>query len=185
MPKCGRFLLIPAVGLFALLSAAVPAAQSGVADQQSHSMAEHSASTNSDQHSEEVNRRGDMAMGFSHEKATHHFRLTSSGGSIEVQANDAKDAGSRDQIRAHLQHIAKMFKSGDFSSPMETHGRVPPGVPAMQDLKGDITYKYEETARGGKVLIRTANPEALKAIHEFLRFQIQDHKTGDAQSVPK
>ena len=32
--------------------------------------------------------RGDHAMGFSHERTTHHFRLFKDGGAIEVQTND-------------------------------------------------------------------------------------------------
>jgi hypothetical protein len=30
-----------------------------------------------------------------------------------------------------------------------------------------------------KVTIVTHNPEALKAVHEFLKFQIEDHRTAD------
>jgi hypothetical protein len=147
---------------------------------------EHSLSAMHDekQH-EEVNKHGDTAMGFSHMKTTHHFGLTPSGGFIQVQANDPKDTTSRDQIRAHLQHISKAFKEGDFSLPEMTHSRVPPGVPAMQRLKGEIEYKYAETENSGKLVLSTANPEALKAIHEFLRFQIDDHQTGDSLNVQK
>lgn len=136
-------------------------------------------------HYDQVNQHGDMAMGFSHLKTTHHFRMLASGGSIEVLANDPNDVSSRDQIRMHLQHISKLFKEGDFSAPMETHSRIPPGVPVMQSLQAEITYTYEQTARGGKVLISTANPKAVKAIHDFLRFQIQDHRTGDPPAIQK
>ena len=76
-----------------------------------------------------VNERGDHAMGFSHEKTTHHFHLTADGGTIEVTANDPNDAASREQIRTHLSHIAKLFKEGDFSTPMLIHGEAPPGAP--------------------------------------------------------
>src|SRR3954467_7021670 len=118
-------------------------------------------------------------MGFSHEKTTHHFRLYKNGGAIEVTANDPSDAASRDQIRGHLPHIAKMFAAGDFNAPMLVHDRVPPGVPVLEKLKADVRYRYEEIERGGTVRITTKNPEALKALHEFLRFQIDDHRTGD------
>ena len=136
-------------------------------------------------HYEDVNKHGDMAMGFSHMKTTHHFGLTPSGGFIQVQASDATDTTSRDQIRMHLQHITQAFKNGDFAAPEMTHSRVPPGVPTMQRLKSVISYKYVETKAGGEVLISTANPEGLKAIHEFLRFQIEDHRTGDKSDVQK
>jgi len=46
-----------------------------------------------------------------------------------------------------------------------------------------VTYRFEKSDRGGKVLIATKNPEALKALHEFLRFQISDHGTGDSTEV--
>ena len=38
--------------------------------------------------------------------------------------------------------------------------------------------------RGDQVRIATSNPEALRAVHEFLRFQIRDHRTGDSLTVP-
>ncbi len=126
---------------------------------------------------------GDEVMGFSHEKTTHHFFLYRDGGAIEVSANDAKDKESRDQIQMHLGHIAGMFAAGNFDAPMLVHGRVPPGTEKMTALKSKIEYKFEKTARGGRVRIRTANPDALAAVHEFLRFQISDHQTGDPLEV--
>src|ERR1017187_3160144 len=57
-------------------------------------------------------KRGDAGMGFSHEKTTHHFVLRKDGGAIQVSVNDPKDAASRDQMRMHLSHIAKMFSAG-------------------------------------------------------------------------
>lgn len=132
-----------------------------------------------------VNERGDHAMGFSHEKTTHHFRLAADGGAIEVTANDAGDAASMEQIKTHLAHIAKMFKEGDFSAPLFTHGEVPAGVPAMKRLKADITYSFETIDNGGRVRMTTANAEAVAAIHEFLRYQITDHQTGDSADPAK
>jgi hypothetical protein len=125
--------------------------------------------------------RGNSAkgMGFDAAKTTHHFRLSPEGGSIEVTANDAVDTKSRDEIRMHLGHIAKRFQDGDFDIPMFVHDQTPPGVPAMKRLKSEISYKYEETDAGGRVLIATKNAEALAAVHDFLRFQIREHHTGD------
>lgn len=134
---------------------------------------------------DDVNRRGDHAMGFSHAKATHHFRLKSDGGIIEVTANDPQDAASRDQIRQHLKHIAKKFAEGDFAAPMFIHARTPPGVAVMKRLKTEIKYQFEELERGGRVRVSTKNAEAIRAIHEFLRFQIQDHQTGDSLGVSR
>jgi hypothetical protein len=122
-------------------------------------------------------------MGFSHDTTTHHFRLYKTGGAIEVLANDTKDSPTRDQIRAHLSHIAKMFSAGDFNVPMFIHSTTPPGAATMTKLRDQIRYQFQETARGAKIQIATTSPEALEAVHAFLRFQISDHQTGDSPDV--
>lgn len=132
---------------------------------------------------DQMNQRGDHVMGFDHTKTTHHFLLQESGGSIEVTANSSDDAESSGQIRMHLKHIAHMFADGNFKAPMLIHDQTPPGVPVMQDLKDEIKYNYEEIDRGAAVRITTRNPKALKAIHDFLRFQIKEHKTGDSLQI--
>src|SRR5437773_8721553 len=88
-----------------------------------------------DMSTEEMNKRGDHVMGFDHLKTTHHFRLLSDGGAIEITANSADDVESRDQIRMHLGHIVKMFAEGNFNAPMLIHEQTPPGVPVMRSLK--------------------------------------------------
>jgi hypothetical protein len=142
-----------------------------------------SAGLAQDCHHANVAERGDHVMGFDHTKTTHHFRLSPAGGAIEVSANDAADTESRDAIRGHLSHIATMFAAGDFDAPMLIHDRVPPGVPAMKRKKDRIGWKFEETENGGRVLIETKDAEALTAVHDFLRFQIEDHQTGDSTEV--
>jgi hypothetical protein len=130
-----------------------------------------------------VDERGDRVMGFDHTKTTHHFRLTPSGGVIEVTANDPEDAESVKAIRTHLAHIAKMFAEGDFEAPMLIHDRVPPGVRVMRRDRAKIAWAYEDLPAGGRVAAATKDPEDRTAIHEFLRFQIEDHKTGDSPDV--
>jgi hypothetical protein len=49
----------------------------------------------------------------------------------------------------------------------------------MRERASAIAYAYSSTARGGVVTIATADPAALAAVHEFLRFQVDDHGTGD------
>src|SRR5260370_17188263 len=72
-------------------------------------------------HHDAVTARGDHAMGFSHETTTHHFRLSKSGGVIDVSANDPKNSATRDQIRMHLAHIPKPFSPADFHLPTLIH----------------------------------------------------------------
>lgn len=141
--------------------------------------AQQNAQTDEQQHAAMM-KRGEAGMGFSQEKTTHHFVLLKDGGVIQVSPNDPKDDASRDYIRMHLSHVADMFSAGDFDVPMFIHDTTPPGVPTMKKLHSEIHYRYQETDTGGKVVIDSANPKAVKAIHKFLRFQIAEHKTGDS-----
>ncbi|HLW98526.1 MAG TPA: hypothetical protein VKR82_07765 [Candidatus Acidoferrales bacterium] len=134
-------------------------------------------------HNTGVKQRGDHAMGFPQDKATHHFYLYTNGGAIQVEANSTADTETKSQIQMHLGHIAQMFADGNFEIPMLVHDQVPPGVPVMKKKRAEITYLFEKTDRGGRVRITTTNPEALQAVHNFLRFQIADHKTGDSTQV--
>ena len=134
-------------------------------------------------HHAAVNERGDHVMGFDHEKTTHHFRLTKSGGVIEVSANDPKDTDSRDAIQQHMGHIAKMFSEGDFNAPMLIHAQVPPGVLEMKAKLKAIAWKPVNTRTGANIVITSKDPAAINAIHQFLIFQIQDHQTGDPTTV--
>jgi hypothetical protein len=124
-------------------------------------------------------------MGFSHAKTAHHFLIKDDGGIIEVMAISGDDATSRNQIHRHLKHIAEMFSRGDFSAPMFIHGQTPPGVETMKRSKSEIKYQYRKIDHGAMVRITAKNAEAVKAVHEFLRFQIQDHQTGDSLEVDK
>jgi hypothetical protein len=124
-------------------------------------------------------------MGFSQTQTTHPFLLTRDGGVIQVSANDPKDAVSQGQIRMHLPHIATAFAGGDFTDPMEVHGQTPPGVPTMMHLKAQIQYEFEATDGGGRVLIHSNNAEAIRAIHDFLRFQIREHHTADSLKIKR
>ena len=127
----------------------------------------------------EMKQRGAEAMGFDQDTTTHHFRLTQTGGAIEVSVNAAGDAAGRDQIRAHLQEIAGEFATGNFEKPLMTHGELPPGVAQMKERASSIRYTYAPTDRGGLVRIETADAAARDAVHAFLRYQITEHRTGD------
>ena len=131
----------------------------------------------------ELKRRGADAMGFDQDATTHHFRLFGDGGAIEVDANDVRDEKTRQEVRAHLRQIAEEFSRGVFERPFRTHAEVPSGVPAMQTHRATIRYTFEETRRGARIRITSANAEAVAAIHEFLRYQIREHATGDPLTV--
>lgn len=137
------------------------------------------------QKDEELKHRGGLAMGFDQDKTEHHFLLRRSGGAIVVTSRDAADVTSTAQIRSHFQEIAKSFGDGVFDKPVDTHGELPPGAATMTTHKARIRYRYEERPNGAGVVIETTDSDALKAIHDFLRYQIVEHKTGDPLSAPR
>jgi uncharacterized protein (DUF2267 family) len=136
-------------------------------------------------HPREMLQRGAQAMGFDQERTVHHFLLYEDGGAIDVAVKDASDHTNLRAVRQHLQHIAGLFKAGDFGKPALTHAQQVPGTAEMTRLKDRIRYQYEETPAGGRVRIATRDVMALAAVHAFLKFQIEDHRTGDSGVVQR
>jgi hypothetical protein len=66
---------------------------------------------------------------------------------------------------------------------MLIHSQKVPGTEVMKLRKAEVSYRFEELARGGRVRITTKDKKALAAVHEFLRFQISDHRTGDSGKI--
>lgn len=119
----------------------------------------------------------------SHETTRHSFRLFADGGAIELRATDSKDQATIEVVRAHLHEIAAQFVKNDFSTPAFVHGRTPASVAAMQRLHDAITFRYESVDRGGRIRMKTANAEALVAVHDFLKFQVVEHRTDNTGRV--
>lgn len=127
--------------------------------------------------------RGALVMGFSQTATSHHFRLSPSGGAVEVHVHDAADTAMRASVAEHLRTITKGFAAGNFDASKAVHGQEPPGVETLRARANRLTYTFEESERGGRVIIHTTDAEALRALHEFLRYQIREHKTGDSLNV--
>jgi hypothetical protein len=136
------------------------------------------AGTSAPQHAHPQDRAHE-GMGFDQQATTHHFLLERSGGTIEVTAKNADDTTSIAQIQTHLRHIASAFAQGDFSLPVFIHDTTPPGVDTMKARRATMTFDVVELPAGGRVIVKTKDADALAALHEFLRFQIREHKTGD------
>jgi hypothetical protein len=124
--------------------------------------------------------RGRAAMGVDQYTSIHKFDALPAGGRIELQ-RDRDDSAGVAQIRRHLREIAAAFKAGDFSTPAFVHLREVPGAAAMAARRDVITYTFTPLPRGGEVRIVTADPEAVKAIHEFMAFQRHDHHAGGVE----
>jgi hypothetical protein len=151
---------------------------SGLAGQQTGSQSGHS-------HDQAVKDRGAHVMGFDQDKTTHSFRLHADGGAVDISVKDRADVANRDAIRSHLPHIAEMFSDGNFEAPMLIHATKVPGTDQMAAMKNRIRFAYVETPGGGRLDIFTSDAAALHAVHEFMKFQIADHRTGDTTAVTK
>ncbi len=123
--------------------------------------------------------RANKGMGFDQAKTTHHFRLTADGGAIEVVAKDRDDRATISQVRGHLKRVDQAFADGDFSLPFFVHDTEVPGTAVMKERRSSIAYSFEPLPTGARVVMRTNDPQARAALHDFLRFQIREHKTGD------
>jgi hypothetical protein len=168
-----RLIVIPVV--VAAVSSAMQAQHSPMPPGMTHE--EHLAQLRKDA---DLKSRGGVAMGFDQDKTTHHFRLSETGGAIEVVATDPADEATIGQVRTHLKEIAAEFARGDFAKPFATHGEMPPGAQRMQARGAALAFRYEETPTGGRVRITTSDAKAKDAVHEFLAYQIREHRTGDS-----
>jgi hypothetical protein len=134
---------------------------------------------NPDSAFDQVQHRGHVAMGVDQYTSTHHFVSTADGGVVSLQ-RDANDTAGIRQIRHHMGEIAAAFRRGDFAVPGFVHDRPVPGTATMAARRDLISYRPDTIPRGGELRISSNDSAAVAAIHEFLAFQRQDHRTGDA-----
>ncbi len=134
------------------------------------------------EHGTGVDHRHDT-LGVAHETTRHSFRLFDDGAAIELRASDGQDTTTIEAIRAHMRVIADQFRANDFSTPMFVHDKTPDGIATMKQLHSEIEFRYEPLPAGARVRIVTATAAALAALHDFMRFQIIEHRTGDAGKI--
>jgi hypothetical protein len=118
--------------------------------------------------------RGEMAMGVNQYTSSHVFEPLPDGGRIELQRN-ASDSSGTARIRSHMRQIAIQFAGGDFRLPGFVHAQAVPGTEVMAAKRTDIQYLVEVLPRGAALRLTSRDPAAVRAIHQFLAFQRQDH----------
>jgi hypothetical protein len=121
-----------------------------------------------------VQSRGAVAMGVNQFTSSHVFEPLADGGRIELQ-RDTDDSTGIAQIRSHMRQIATQFVAGDFHLPGFVHAQTVPGTDVMAAKRDRITYAVESLPRGAALRVRSDDPAAVQAIHEFLAFQRHDH----------
>lgn len=143
---------------------------------------DHVKADGSAHHGKEVDQRHD-SFGMTHDASTHSFRLFRDGGAIELRANRNGDDKTVAAIRTHLQDIVQEFRKADFSTPGFVHGYSPAGVATMERLRDVISYEYQSLPAGGRIRITAKTAEAIAAIHDFLRFQVTEHRTANSGKI--
>ena len=122
-----------------------------------------------------MQQRGEHVMGVDQYSSAHVFEDLPDGGRVVLDRDDPSDTAGIARIRAHMRDIETAFRAGDFSKPFQVHSQKVPGTEVMAQRKAAITYAASDRPRGGEVRIRSTDPAAVAAIHEFLEFQRQQH----------
>ncbi len=125
----------------------------------------------------QVQARGHVAMGVDQYTSYHRFESLPDGGRISLQ-RDAGDTAGVAQIRSHMRRIKAAFARGDFALPGLVHARDVPGTAVMAARRSRISYVADTLPGGGQLRLRTSDPSAINAIHQFLEFQRQDHRSA-------
>lgn len=136
--------------------------------------AAHHPSSTADSGFAGLQQRGARYMGVDQSKAAHRFDALPDGGRIELQSSTG-DSADVAAIRQHFRMIAEQFARGDFETPFAVHAEVVPGTTVMQERKDRISYQRTDLPRGAALRLTTQDPEALKAIHEFMAYQRREH----------
>lgn len=154
--------------LVAILLLAVTAAPVGAQAKPSHEHTHHDSAFAA------MQERGRRAMGVDQYTSTHKFDALPDGGRIELQ-RDVDDSAGVARIREHIREIALAFAAGDFSTPELVHLQKVPGTRIMAAKRSVIAYEPRDLPRGAELRIRTRDPDALEAIHQFMAFQRSEH----------
>ena len=122
--------------------------------------------------------RGEHVMGVNQFTSAHVFEDLSDGGRVVLDRDDPSDSAGIATVRAHMRDIAAAFRAGDFAKPFEVHAQTVPGTGVMTARRDKISYEVNDRPRGGEVRIRSDDPQAIAAIHEFLAFQRNAHRAA-------
>ena len=123
----------------------------------------------------DLQERGRMVMGVDQYTSAHVFEDLPDGGRIVLDREGAIDTSGVATIRLHMRDIAAAFRAGDFTKPFQVHAQIVPGTTVMGAHRSAIRYEVIDRPRGGEVRIRSDDPAAVAAIHEFLAFQRSGH----------
>ena len=122
-----------------------------------------------------VQSRGEAVMGVDQYTSKHVFEDLPDGGGIILDRDSDADTGGVTRIRTHMHAITAAFEAGDFTKPFQVQPETVPGTAVMAARRSTISYLEVDRPRGAEVRIRTTDPAAVAAVHEFLAFQRDAH----------
>jgi len=105
-----------------------------------------------------------VASGKDRETMSKRVFLNERGGGYEVRVTDPKDSRTVGAVQEELRKAAE--------------DQTKASTPAMQEHQQEIIYRYEQTNRGGRLRIETKSPDALRAIQNYLRSQMDHGKSS-------
>jgi hypothetical protein len=83
----------------------------------------------------------------------------------------------------HVMFVARQHGTTDHAAAGPVASIFVPGTATLLRLKSDVKYTATKTDTGSRIEIVTTNPQAVQAVHEYLRFQINELRTGDLDAV--
>lgn len=156
-------IMVRAAGVFFLLSALA-----------SIGWSQSPASTDND-----LNTRFSKALGTDTNKVVQHYYLVKNGGVIEFTAKDPNDNATISAVQKYLDAQKDLFEKGKTDADADVHGKVPDGLPVLKRLRNEITFFAVKSDSGAALRMFSINDQARQAIQDFMKFQINEHKTGD------
>ncbi len=127
----------------------------------------------------DLDARFSKALGTDTNKVTQHYHLVKNGGVIEFAAKDPSDTATIVAIQKYLNAQKDLFEKGKTDADADAHGRIPDGLPVLKKLRNEITFFAVKNEDGAVLRMFTTNLQARQAIQEFMKFEINEHKTGD------
>ena len=127
----------------------------------------------------DLDARFSKALGTDADKIVQHYYLMKNGGVIEFTVKDPTDNASIAVIQKYLEAQRDLFEKGKTDADADVHGKVPDGLPRLKKLRNEITFFAVKSEHGAVLRMFTVNEQAREAIQEFMKFEINEHKTGD------
>ena len=103
-----------------------------------------------------------------------------------LAVTDPSDAETRKAVRAYVQRVSQLMVVGNLARMREQFGESVPGPNRIAESRGrkaTITVHSSAPDEGSHIIFSTRGVRRIEGLHEFLRFQINDLKTGDSLEV--